>query len=331
LAVATLVLVAGLLKSRTYTSTASFLPQSGQPASAMSGLAAQFGVDVSGSSPGTSPAFYADLSHSRQIVATLVEATYTLTVGTSQKTGKLADFLGAKGADWTHRRDDAIERLSRSMEVAFDPRTSVVTVSVRTDFPDLSRQVVQNLIAALNRFNLEIRQSQASAERRFTEQRLEQVRTDLRKAEDDLQFFLQHNRILGSAELDAQRERLAREVGLQQQVYATLAQAYERAKLDEVRDTPVLTVVQPPETPLRPDPRQLAARSVLSFLIAVLLASLFSIMRDRFSRHASSSSDELEEFAALKKMAFQDLRHPLRALSLRRKKGYREGPASVTT
>jgi uncharacterized protein involved in exopolysaccharide biosynthesis len=311
-------LIIGILSPRIYTSTASFLPQGGQTNSSFSGLAAQLGVEIGGTNQGTSPAFYADLARSRQILGSVVEARYTLTGAAQPRVVTLVEVLKAKGDDSAHRRDDAIAKLSRALDVGSDPRTSVVTTSIKTERPEVSRQAVENLLGALSRFNLEIRQSQAGAERKFTEERLTQVRTDLRQAEDDLQLFLQRNRSVASAELEAQRERLTREVALQQQVYSTLAQAYERAKLEEVRDTPVLTVVQAPETPLKPDPRQLAARTLLFFFIAMMIASLVAIMRDRLGRHAGTSEDELLEFAELKRVALSDLRHPLRALRRRR-------------
>lgn len=304
-----------LLGPRTYASTGSFLPQGGQSPSTMSGLAAQFGVDFGGSNQGASPAFYADLAQTRQILGTVVAARYRVPDAGRETVGTLVEFFRARGRDWAHRRDAAITKLKQAMTVSFDSRTSVVSVSVKTENPELSRQVVDSLLSAVSTFNLERRQSQASAERRFIEARLVEVRTDLRKADDELQFFLQRNRILGSAELEAQRERLTREVALQQQVYSTLAQAFERAKLEEVRDTPVITVVQSPEAALRPNSRRLATKAVLTLLIGAFLGALFAAMRDRFGRHDGVSPNELRDFAELKRQTLRDLKHPLRAIS----------------
>lgn len=314
LLISVLALAIGLLGSRTYTSTGSFLPQGGQQQTPMSGLAAQLGVDVAGSNQGASPAFYADLAQTRQILGAVVGARYRVRDAGQERTGTLLDLFHVAGNDSVHRRDAAITKLKQAMNVTSDARTSVVTVSVKTDNPEVSRQVVDTLLSAVSTFNLERRQSQASAERRFTEGRLVEVRTDLRRAEDELQFFLQRNRILGSAELSAQRERLMREVDLQQTVYSTLAQAYERAKLEEVRDTPVITVVQSPEAALRPDSRQLATKTILAFLIGVFLAALFAITRDRFGKHDGVSPNELRDFDELKRQALWDLKHPVRAI-----------------
>src|SRR5205814_6762684 len=185
-----------LASPRVYTATGSFLPQGGQNPSAMTGLAAQLGLDMGSANQGVSPAFYADLAQTRQALGTVVGAHYHAKVNGRDFVGTLADFFRSPGDDWAHRRDAAITKLSHSMVVTFDNRTSVVSVSVKSPVADLSRQVVDTILAAVSTFNLERRQSQASAERKFTEGRLSEVRGDLRRAEDELQFFLQRNRIL---------------------------------------------------------------------------------------------------------------------------------------
>lgn len=299
---------------RLYTSTASFLPQGGQAASPRSGLAAQLGVDLGGSNQGASPAFYADLARTRQVLGTVVGSHYRLSEGGRTITSTLIDLFRAPGDDSAHRRDAAIRKLDQALTVTFDTRTSVVTVSVKTVNAELSRQVADSLLAAVSQFNLERRQSQAGAERRFTEARLNEVRADLRRAEDDLQIFLQRNRMLGAADLDAQRDRLVREVSLRQQVYATLTDAYERAKLEEVRDTPIITVVQSPEAALRADSRRVLTKGAITFLIGMFLASLVSLLRDRLGRGDRVSPNELEQFGELKRSAANDFKHPLRAM-----------------
>ena len=68
-------------------------------------------------------------------------------------------------------------------------------------------------------------------------------------------------------ELNFQQERLQRQVQLQQQLYTTLSQSFEQAKIEEVRDTPVITVVEPPEAPVRPDPRGLVRNAFLTIIL----------------------------------------------------------------
>src|SRR5688500_15428837 len=64
------------LKPRTYSSSASFMPQSRRQMSAAAGLAAQFGLAAPGGDPGQNPAFYADLLKSAEILGPAVDELY---------------------------------------------------------------------------------------------------------------------------------------------------------------------------------------------------------------------------------------------------------------
>ena len=126
-------------------------------------------------------------------------------------------------------------------------KTGVVELEVTAGNPGLAQEINQRLIDLVNEFNLRTRQSQAANERAFTERRLEEVRQELRATEDGLQSFLQRNRdYTNSPALTFQVERLQREVSMRQEVFTTLAQEFQQAKIEEVRDTPVITVVEAP-------------------------------------------------------------------------------------
>jgi uncharacterized protein involved in exopolysaccharide biosynthesis len=63
-------------------------------------------------------------------------------------------------------------------------------------------------------------------------------------------------------------------------MYTTLTQAYEQARIDEVRNTPVITVVEPPESPVRPDSRRLVSWLAVSLVVGVLAALAAALFAD---------------------------------------------------
>jgi len=179
----------------------------------------------------------------------------------------------------------------------------------------VAQQIASHLLEELNRFNLQTRQSQAAAERLFTENRLSEIETQLRAAEDALQRFLERNRdYRNSPLLQFQHDRLERDVQMRQQVYTTLAQAFEEAKIEEVRDTPVLTVIEPPSIALEPDHRGLLIGAVLAIIGALFLSSLWIVGLEFLRLTQAPYEDELRRFAVLKREALADLRNPLRLL-----------------
>ncbi len=312
-------LVAGLTLyfPRTYTARSTFMPQTRKQSSSLSGIAAQFGLAMPTTEASQSPAFYADLVQSRGLLGSVVDTPfeYETEDGTKVK-GTLTDFYKSKGKSPALRRDAAIRRLGDDVDASTVQKTGVVDLSVTVTQPALAVQINQRLLELLNEFNLKSRQSQAGEERRFTERRLGEVRQDLRAAEDRLQQFLQRNRdIRNSPELTFQADRLQREVTMQQDVFTTLAQAYEQAKIEEVRDTPVITVVQQAEFPVRPDRRGLVIKSILGLMAGLLVGSAIAFWRSYTTNTASLATTEAAEFAVLRRQAAGDLLRPWRPLA----------------
>jgi uncharacterized protein involved in exopolysaccharide biosynthesis len=309
---AAIVSLVSLMTPRSYTVSASFVPQSRRSPSGVSGLAAQLGISVP-TEPGQSPAFYADLLKSRPILEAVAESRYALVVDRDSVTGTLANVLKIDDETDVLRRDAAVEELTRAVSVGVTTRTGVVSVDVKTRYADLSVQISRRLLALLNSFNLETRQSQAAAERHFVEARLQDAKQGLRQAEDALQAFLLRNRDFRNApELSFQQDRLAREVAVQQQVYATLAQAYEQARIEEVRDTPVITVLASPQLPARPDRRGLIKKGFLALLIGGVLGFLVAGWREYVRDARLDEPTTFDRFSLLRRDMREDLRQPWR-------------------
>jgi tyrosine-protein kinase Etk/Wzc len=312
-AVIVLVVVARIfLAPRVYTTESSFIPQSKTPNSTFSGIAAQIGIPLPIGEPGQTPDFYAGLVTSRQILGAVVDTPFVLP-GRGSIT--LADYYELSGESPALRRDQAIRKLKGDLQTTVDASSGTVEVRATATDPILAQIINQRLLSLLNQFNLHTRQSQAAMERRFTEGRLEEVRRDLRAAEDQQQRFLQRNRdYQNSPELQVQAERLGREVSFRQQLYSVLAESYERAKIDEVRDTPVITVVERPEVPARPDPRGLIKWGLVALVLGLTAGSALAVSREAVARSRAEEPAEFAEFSELWRSSKDDLFHPWRLL-----------------
>lgn len=99
-----------------------------------------------------------------------------------------------------------------------------------------------------------------------------------------MQIFLQQNRgTSNSPYLLFQRDRLQREIVLRQEEYTTLLISGREARLRELRDTPVISVIEPPHLPLVPESRKVGLRTLMGGLgdaaFAMLLAFVIHGMR----------------------------------------------------
>lgn len=313
LALATVVVVASAARPRSYRSAASFVPQSRRAQSGLSGLAAQFGVNLAANEPGQSPQFYVDLLGSRTLLGAAVDGEYAIRTDSGAVRTTLVELYGREERTPPLRREEAIKALGRDVRASVSTKTGVVVLTISARNAELAQQICDRLLQLLNRFNLESRQSQAASERTFTERRLNEVRGQLRAAEDRLQAFLLRNReYRNSPTLQFEQDRLSREVNFLQQLHTTLAEAFEQAKIEEVRDTPVITVVEAPEVPVRPVPRGLVAKGLLGLVGGLVLGTLLAFAREYSARAQQRSTDESADFRALRRVALDDLRRPWR-------------------
>jgi len=271
-------LVAGaviLLLPRSYSSQSAFVTQSRRSSSTLSGLAAQFGLNMPVAEASQSPQFYADFVRSRPVLASAASRTYQVAAGGIT----VAQMYGIEKSDSAQTEFAVVERLGRQVEAAASVRTGVVRLRTRLRSAEAAQQLNQTLLELLNRFNMETRQSQAGAERAFAEQRYSDASARLRTSEAELLRFYQRNRdIRHSPELQFEADRLQRVVAMDQDVATSLLQALEQARIEEVRDTPLITVIEPPSMAARPDSRGVVPAVAVAFLFGTVLGVLIVVV-----------------------------------------------------
>jgi uncharacterized protein involved in exopolysaccharide biosynthesis len=259
-----------------WVSEAEFMPQANRTASSFGGIAAQLGIEVPTAEPAQSPQFYVELLRSRHFL-TRADGRYPTVSGDS---AALRDLLRIGGRDSSVALQRVAARLDDRLGVFVAPRTGVVSATVSMPDPVVAQAVMRQLLDLLDAFNVETRRSRAQAERVFTERRVAELRAELRDAEDALEGFLRTNRITQfSPELTFQRDRLVREVTLRSQVYAMMVQSYEQARIEEVRDTPVLTRLIGPTLPVRPSRQSSGVAAGMGFAIGALLVIGVALLR----------------------------------------------------
>lgn len=269
-------LVAGLAtiaRGTTYTAESRFIPQAtgGGSLSRLAGLAAQFGVDVpAGGSGGASADLYVRLVQSREILEDVALARYAES-GSASPARTLLEVYDLRHRDSVQRTLMGVDLLRRQLvRASADPRSGIVTIEVRAGNRGLSEQINRRVLERIAGFNLQRRQSQAAAERGFLERRLNEAQGELRSAEERMAAFLQQNRAYGAPHLANEHARHQRAIDLRQQIYTNLAQAYEQARIEEVRNTPVITIIDHPEGSARRR-RGLVTKTLIGFLVGALL------------------------------------------------------------
>lgn len=303
LAAAALILV--LLEPPEYTAESAFLPESASRGSSrVLGLAEQFGLSIGQQSAGESLDFYAALLDSRALLRDVVLSDFPLPEdggGNSSSPGNLTEWFDLDASTPAGRLNQAISRLRQATAVEVEAGTGLVYLDVTLSAPELAERVNRRMLELVNQFNLSRRQSQARAQREFVEARAREAREALVSAEKAMEQFLEANRSYqDSPQLQFEAARLERRVYFHQQLHGTLAEAYEQARIDEVRDLPVVTVVDAPEESARRNPRRLVLTVLLGLFAGLVLGASLAFAKDFLNHQKQIYPEEYSEFHRLK-------------------------------
>lgn len=287
-----------LLLPRTYTARATILPNVGNAAAGnLSGLAERFGLNMGGLPRSESLDLYAELLTSSDILLRAAATEYQIPgkAGGTAK-GNLIALYEIEADNPVDRRRRLLRRMRSDIAATPNIKTGIVTLETSAPSPALAEALNERLLELLREFNQLRWQSRARAERTFLEAQLAEANQALRRSEAELTAFLTQNRVTVSPSLMLEQARLQRQVDLNQQVFLTIRQSFERARLDEVHETPVFTIVDTPRGsavrtgPPRPELVMVGA------LLGVAIALGLVFMREYAARQRALHPEEYQHF-----------------------------------
>jgi uncharacterized protein involved in exopolysaccharide biosynthesis len=223
--------------------------------------------------------FYSDLPKAKSIALPVAEKTYTTADG-QKKT--LAQIYEIEETDPRKATTLAAERLIDDVASTIYSRSGVIGMTVKSTDPAVAQQLAVNILAELNAYGGTRRQQQAVEERRFIEKLLADARGRLDRAEEDLAAFQRSNREYEQSPTRRLAfDRLSRNVNMQQQIYTAMQQAYEQARIEEVRDPSALNIVEPPDVPAEPEREAALRRTLLGLVGGLLVGIVIAFLRQR--------------------------------------------------
>lgn len=288
----------------TFSASTTFVPEQrsqNRLPSALVGLAGQLGVSI-GADPSQSPRFYGDLLHSRELLERTLVSRYAdpRENAASGDSAPLLRILGVDGRNPDDSLAHGVKRLEELVTVRVDAQTNVVRVIVSSRYARLAADVANRLVLFLNDFNMQKRQSQARERRRFSEERVLAADSALRRAEESVRFFYDRNRDWQqSSNLVFEEARLRRQVTINQELYLTLKREFETARIEEVNDTPVITIIDTAVVPQqRSQPRPLLWM-IVAFIVGTMISVTWALAATYAARAGGSAQTDLRELSGM--------------------------------
>jgi len=187
--------------------------------------------------------------------------------------------------DWKIKMEyGMLWKLKKGKYIVFsqDKKSGVITLSTEFEDPQVSYDVNNFIYNQLNDILKNKMHFKASENRKFTEERLAEVKENLKEAEEDLRRFRQQNRLRMDPSDELKDARYQREVLLNQEIMIQLQKQYEIAKIDEARDMPVLDIIDIPMKPIGKSKPKRKIIILVGGIAAVFFAVLAAVFYDIF-------------------------------------------------
>ena len=191
---------------------------------------------------------------------------------------------------------DAVSILSSMVEVSEDVTTGIITLLVSASEPKLASDIAEVFILELNRHQEQYNKAKTSKTRKFIQERIIETEKDLSNAEESLKDFMDSNRrIENSPALQLQRDRLAREVSVLIGVFTTLKQQLETTKIEEVKDSDYVIVLDPPITPQTRSAPEKKKLVIFSGILGLFLSLFLIYIKSYYENKLKNDKEKITE------------------------------------
>jgi len=274
-----------------FESTVTILPEYGSKSSTLgqfSELAAIAGVNLGEASP---TEIYQNLVSSEIVLGNVIYAKYQTEEFSDPV--NLIEYFEINAEDENpaiQKRKNFLklyETFTKSrISTDIDRMTKILNVTVTMPEAELSADVSNKLVQSLDLYIRTQRKSYATNQSFYIEKRTEQVKDSLITAENNLMNFREQNRITSqSPNLLLEQARLLRNVEILQTIFVLLTKQLEIAKIDEIKDAPVLNVKEFANNPVKKAGPKRATSLIIIMFLSFLFSSSYFLYKDDFLRY----------------------------------------------
>ena len=167
-----------------------------------------------------------------------------------------------------------------------DRMTKVLSVTVTMPEAQLSADVANKLVESLDSYIRTQRKSYATEQSFYLEKRTSEIKDSLGIAENRLKTFREQNRVVSqSPNLLLEQVRLARNVEILQTVFIELTKQLEIAKIDQIKDAPVLNVKEFAKNPVKKAGPKRAIALIIIIFFSFLITSIYFVFNHELTRY----------------------------------------------
>ena len=189
------------------------------------------------------------------------------------------NFFNNNNLDSAIIKDRAIKEFHDRIEVLEDRSSGLIRINLTLEDPLISASVANFIGEQVQNYIQKENSAQSTKEKIFILSRLKIVKNELEASELELKGFKERNRgYEDSPDLFMTFSQFFREVEAKKQVYLTLQQQLELARIEEVKQTPILHVLDRAVPPSKKS----SPKRIMFMIGFALIGAFFSTLRTIF-------------------------------------------------
>lgn len=184
--------------------------------------------------------------------------------------------------DEAKKIEKAKTKLKRSMTFMEDRRTLLNTIVVEVDNDGfLAQQIAESIYNSIIKYSNEVQNLKGLEKSNFISSRLDSVKIDLELSEEKMISFLEKNVSLSSPSLVIERDRLQKSIDLNNQLFFSLTDQLEIARIEENDNTSSVYKLDSPEISVKQSGLSLVRGGFYSVVFGMIFFFILDLFKQR--------------------------------------------------
>lgn len=183
-----------------------------------------------------------------------------------EKEEKVEGYTALNPSELTEEQEEIARAIRESVVLSVDKKNSVISLAVKAQDPKVAARISEEVISRLQTYVTNYRTEKSRQDVEYYETLYNEAKEAYFKSQQLYAGYVDRNQGVILQRVKTEQERLQNEMNLNYQLYNACAQQLQTARAKVQQETPVFTIINPPQVPLK--------RSNTSKM-TILIASIF--------------------------------------------------------
>ena len=212
-----------------------------------------------------------------------------------EKEEEVEGYADLNPAELTQEQADIAKAIRESVSLSVDKKTSVISLSVTAQDPKVAARISEEVIERLKTYVTNYRTEKSRQDLDYYEKLYEEYKDAYFTSQQRYASYMDRNQGVVLQRVKTEQERLQNEMNLNYQLYNACAQQLQTAKAKVQQETPVFTIINPPQVPLKRSNTSKLTILIASIFLGAVVAAVWILWgRDAIAKLKKPEDEEAE-------------------------------------